>query len=88
MRKSTTRGRIIYPRKQERQETKTLFHGLQGLRQGGPLSPFLFTIVVDLLSGIDRDSIKGINIGSQGVMVSHLQFGDNSILLLAAEIVL
>ena len=47
------------------------------LRQGDPLSPFLFTLVVDVLShlvsrAIDNGLVKGIVVGGEQVVVSHL----------------
>lgn len=67
------------------------FDASMGLRQGDPLSPFLFTIVVDVLSslftrGIDRDFIEGLSVGREQISVSHLQFVDDTILFLSPDL--
>ena len=48
----------------------------RGLRQGDPLSPFLFTIVVDVLSRMllkaeERSLLEGFRVGRNRCMVSH-----------------
>ena len=57
----------------------------RGLRQGDPLSPFLLTIVVDVLSRMllkteERSLLKGFRVGRNRCRVSHLQFADDTIL--------
>ena len=59
----------------------------RGLRQGDPLSPFLFHIVVEGLSvllqkSVDMGLIMGEKFGNQGVHVSHLQFAHDTIVFL------
>lgn len=51
----------------------------RGLRQGDPLSPFLFTIVGDALINFckERNIIKGFSIGSPAVEITHLQYADD-----------
>ena len=66
------------------------FKGFKGLRQGDPLSPFLFTLVADGLSRLmERASriryVKGWRVGKDKVMVSHLQFADDTIFFLEPE---
>ncbi|GKV47213.1 hypothetical protein SLEP1_g54131 [Rubroshorea leprosula] len=56
----------------------------RGLRQGDPLSPFLFLIVAEGLNGIISSAVSlglfnGIEIGHRGMNVTHLQFADDSI---------
>lgn len=47
--------------------------------------PFLFTLIVDVLSrmisrGVERNAIDGIRVGRDEIIVSHLQFADDTIL--------
>ena len=61
------------------------FSPQRGLRQGDPLSPFLFNIVAEGLSALllrthTQDLIKGSKIGSNDVALTPLQFVDDSIL--------
>ncbi|RVW33074.1 putative ribonuclease H protein [Vitis vinifera] len=58
----------------------------RGLRQGDPLSPFLFTIVADVLSRMllkfkaeERKVLEGFKVGRNRTRVSHLQFADDTI---------
>ncbi|RVW15226.1 LINE-1 retrotransposable element ORF2 protein [Vitis vinifera] len=56
----------------------------RGLRQGDPLSHFLFTIVADVLSRMllkaeERSLLEGFRVGRNRCMVSHLQFPDDTI---------
>ncbi|RVW89836.1 LINE-1 retrotransposable element ORF2 protein [Vitis vinifera] len=55
----------------------------RGLRQGDPLSPFLF-IVADVLSRMllkveERNVLEGFRVGRNRTRVSHLQFADDTI---------
>ncbi|XP_021971506.1 uncharacterized protein LOC110866670 [Helianthus annuus] len=61
------------------------FQCQKGLRQGDPISPFLFIMVVEMLScmidkAISVDALSGIQI-SNGMCVSHLLYVDNAIIL-------
>ncbi|EOY07997.1 Uncharacterized protein TCM_022315 [Theobroma cacao] len=63
----------------------------RGLRQGCPLSPFLFNIVAKAFSQMmDGGEIvglcKGIPIGLRGLRISHLQFADDTMIFLKSEI--
>ena len=56
----------------------------RGLREGDPLSPFLFTIVADVLSRMllraeERSMLEGFTVGRNRTRVSHLQFADATI---------
>ncbi|RVW38382.1 Transposon TX1 uncharacterized 149 kDa protein [Vitis vinifera] len=57
---------------------------LRGLRQGDPLSSFLFTLVADVLSRMllraeERNMLEGFRVGRNRTRVSHLQFADDTI---------
>ncbi|XP_057473970.1 secreted RxLR effector protein 78-like [Actinidia eriantha] len=63
------------------------FGGSRGLRQGDPLSPYLFIIVMDVLSRfISRAVFVGrlcgfkVGRGSQAEIVSHLLFVDDTLI--------
>jgi len=50
-----------------------------GLKQGDPLAPFLFLLVVEGLSGlmhnaVERNLFKGFEVKRGGVTLSHLQY--------------
>ena len=56
----------------------------RGLRQGDPLSLFLFTIVADVLSRMllkakERSVLEGFKVDRNRVRVTHLQFADDTI---------
>ena len=63
----------------------------KGLRQGDPLSPFLFNIAVQGLScmlqrGCNLGLIKGVSIGQAGLALSHLQFADDTLIFSSASL--
>ena len=63
----------------------------RGIRQGDPLSPYLFLFVVDVLSrsiqiGIQNGFISGIKMGRHCPVLSHLLFADNFLFFLRAEV--
>lgn len=56
----------------------------RGLRQGDPLSPFLFLFCAEELSAVLRrkeedGGLHGFRVSSGGVSVSHLLFADDSV---------
>jgi hypothetical protein len=61
------------------------FAPTRGLRQGNPLSPYLFLLVADGLSRliqheVDSGALQDLHISGHGPGVSHLLFADNSLL--------
>ncbi|MCH79641.1 LINE-1 reverse transcriptase like, partial [Trifolium medium] len=56
----------------------------RGLKQGDPLAPFLFLLVAEGLGGVMRKAVelnlfKGFMVGREGVVVSHLQYADDTL---------
>ncbi|KAK2652273.1 hypothetical protein Ddye_012129 [Dipteronia dyeriana] len=63
----------------------------RGLRQGDPLSPFLFNIVAEALNclfqtAVEKGLMKGTTIGNNSDQISHLQFTDDTILFLEPKL--
>jgi hypothetical protein len=63
----------------------------RGLRQGDPLSPYLFLFCVEGFSTLlkkaqDDNMLKGVNFGTDGPHVTHLLFTDDSIVFLEATV--
>ena len=61
----------------------------RGLKQGDPLAPFLFLLVVEGLSGLvrsakERSLYQGFKVGASELAISHLQYADDTLFLEAA----
>ncbi|GJR76425.1 RNA-directed DNA polymerase, eukaryota, reverse transcriptase zinc-binding domain protein [Tanacetum coccineum] len=57
----------------------------RGLRQGDPLSPFLFIIVMEglhmtLRDGVAANMFQGVKVGSPGILLSHLFYADDVVI--------
>jgi hypothetical protein len=66
------------------------FTPTRGLRQGDPLSPYLFLFCVEGFSTIlkkaqHEDMLKGVKFGSYGPHITHLLFTDDIIVFLEAS---
>jgi hypothetical protein len=64
-----------------------VFTPSRGLRQGGPLSPYLFLLVAQGLSSMlkgaeSRDELEGVRVCRDAPMISHLLFADDSLILM------
>lgn len=63
----------------------------RGIRQGGPLSPYLFILCADILSHLiktraSEGDIRGIRIGLNVLAITHLQFADDSLFFCQANV--
>lgn len=66
------------------------FSPSKGLRQGDPLSPFLFNIAAEgltmlLVRAKEMGLIKGVSVGQSEFLITHLQFADDTLLFCEAE---
>lgn len=66
------------------------FNASRGLRQRDSISPFLFIMVSEVLSSmikkVEMGFISGFRVGSSGVIISHLQFVDDTMIFCNANI--
>lgn len=66
------------------------FRSSRSLRQGAPLSPFLFIIVFEVLSKmlrrVEEGLIPGFLVGNGECRVSHLQFADDTMIFCDANV--
>ncbi|KAM7480816.1 hypothetical protein LguiB_005399 [Lonicera macranthoides] len=68
-----------------------IFNASRGIRQGDPLSPFLFVLVADVLNRLvvrarEMGIIDGFEIGRDKIKLSHLQFADDTIFFLSNDV--
>ncbi|KAL5546826.1 hypothetical protein UlMin_006513 [Ulmus minor] len=66
------------------------FGASRGLKQGDPLSPFLFILVVDILrrmlyKAVGIGEVNGFKVRREEVVVSHLQFTDDTLFFLEPD---
>ncbi|RVW24229.1 LINE-1 reverse transcriptase-like [Vitis vinifera] len=69
------------------------FQSSRGLRQGDPLSPYLFVLVMEAFSSLLRKAVAGGFVsackarsrGGEGVNVSHLLFADDTLVFCGAS---
>lgn len=69
----------------------TPFKLQRGLRQGDPLSPFLFVLVVEALNLMIRKATglrlwKGVECRKNGLAITHLQYADDTLILCDANL--
>jgi hypothetical protein len=56
----------------------------RGLKQGDPLAPFLFLLVAEGFAGLMRSAVeknlfKGFGVGPENLIVTHLQYADDTL---------
>ncbi|GKV47995.1 hypothetical protein SLEP1_g54839 [Rubroshorea leprosula] len=66
------------------------FKARKGLQQGDPLSPFLFLMIGEGLNGlvqkvVSEGLLRGIEVGKRGLVISLLQFADDTIIMGKAD---
>nr|GEX21369.1 cytochrome P450 [Tanacetum cinerariifolium] len=58
----------------------------KGLRQGDPMSPFLFMLAVEALNVVflearNNNIFHGVDVGNDKIPISHLQFADDALII-------
>ncbi|XP_074267371.1 uncharacterized protein LOC141590703 [Silene latifolia] len=71
-------------------DTSSSFVPKRGIRQGDPLSPYLFILCAEVLSSsirraVERGALHEIRITPEAPVVSHLLFADDSIIFVKAN---
>lgn len=67
------------------------FNLQRGLRQGDPLSPFLYVLIVEALNQMMKKATrlnlwKGVKICKNGLMITHLQYADDTLIFSDASL--
>jgi hypothetical protein len=83
-------GSVRYQVRFNSEETE-MFVPSRGLRQGDPLSPYLFLLCAEGLSGLllreeEVGGIDGVRVCRNAPSVSHLLFADDSLILMKADL--
>ena len=72
------------------QEKLEQFNPSRGIRQGDPISPYLFLLAAEglscLLKSSSQSSLLGIKVAPSAPAVSHLLFADDSLLLFKSSV--
>ncbi|XP_026440576.1 uncharacterized protein LOC113339540 [Papaver somniferum] len=68
------------------------FKPSKSLRQGDSLSPYLFLLVVEILSKLINDVVargilSGFQVADKGSLISHLKFADDTLIFIDANVV-
>jgi hypothetical protein len=71
----------------------SFFNSSHGLRQGNPLSPLLFVVVMEALSwmliaALDQGNLTGFLVGSresEALVVNHLLFANDTLIFCGAQ---
>ncbi|XP_074274046.1 uncharacterized protein LOC141597480 [Silene latifolia] len=71
-------------------QPSSTFIPARGLRQGDPLSPYLFILCAEVLSSlmrraVEQNSLHGVRIARTAPSISHLLFADDSIFFMRAS---